>query len=242
MSKYTKEFIIPYYDTNKNGFVRPESLLSYMGETSSLHSDFLGVGIEALVKHNVVWMLNRWRVRFYKYPKALDKVTIGTWSSGINRFYATREFVIYDEDNEKVVEATTQWVFLDTLKKRPIRVPQELSQIYGTVVEKNLHDFYDFKDEFSTTSGIDFHVRKSDIDYNHHVNNVKYLNWMLEAIPSDIDDKYKLYELDIQYKKEIKLGSTINSSLTENREENFTYLHKITDGEELNAYGRTVWK
>ncbi len=241
MSRYTKEFIIPYYDTNKNGIVRPESLLSYMGETSSLHSDFLGIGIKELVKHNFIWMLNRWKVIFYKYPMALDKIIIETWSSGIDRFYASREFKILDENSEVLVKATTQWIFLDTVRKRPIRVPYELIEIYGTEEEKNFHEYFDFRNSFETVYGMDFHVRRSDIDYNNHVNNVKYLNWMLEVVPDTVYDHYSLYELDIQYKKEIKLGSMVNSSYIKVQDDKPTLLHRISDGAEINAVGRTIW-
>lgn len=45
MQTYINQITIPYYDTDKNGYVRPETLLTYMGEASSLHSDSLGVGV-----------------------------------------------------------------------------------------------------------------------------------------------------------------------------------------------------
>lgn len=243
MTRYRKEFIIPYYDSDKNGFVQAASLLTYMGETSSFHSDSLGVGIENLRKNNYGWMLNRWRVKFFKYPRVRDKIIIETWNSGFNKFYATREFIIYDENLNEIVRATTQWIFLDITTKRPKRVPQEFSEVYGLETEKMLHDFYDFNPEFITETNLDFNVRKSDIDYNNHVNNVKYLNWMDEVIPVSVDNNYRLDELDIQYKKEVKLGGLISSSIVEKKdEEKLTYLHKIIEEDEVHAYGRTKWK
>lgn len=243
MSKYTKEFIIPYYDSDKYGFVRPESLLTYMGETSSFHSDSLGVGLDELRKNNYGWMLNRWKVRFSKYPRVRDKIIIDTWTSGFDKFYATREFMIFDENRTEIGRATTLWVFLDIIKKRPIRIPKDLYETYKIVDDKLLHNFFDFNIDFKTNKGIDFYVRKSDIDYNNHVNNVKYLNWMLEVVPDEIDEKYKLYEFDIQYKRETKLGSTVISTLfEEENKESMNYLHKIIEDDEINTYGRTVWK
>ena len=243
MEKYTKEFIVPYYDCDKNCLLKTEALLAYMEDTSSFHSDALGVGLNELRKNNYGWMLNRWRARFFKYPRVKDKIIIKTWTSGFDKFYAYREFEVYDGNNDIICQATTLWIFLDMERKKPKRVPKEFDGIYKLVDEKLMHDFVDFRNDFNTNEGIDFYVRKSDIDYNHHVNNVRYLNWMIEAIPNEVYDNYKLYELDIQYKKEIKLGTTINSSTAETLDkENPTYLHKITDGEEVNSYGRTAWK
>lgn len=246
MQKYIKEFFIPYYDTDKNGVVYPASLLTYMGETSSFHSDTLGVGIDELRKNNYGWMLNRWRVKFYKYPKVKDTITVETWTSGFDKFYATREFVIYNEGKDIIGEATTLWIFLDIAKKRPKRIPKEFDGIYNIIDEKLLHDFYDFNFEVGKDTEICFNVRKTDIDYNNHVNNVKYLNWMLEVIPEEVDNKYYLSEFDIQYKREIKLGNLIKSSIDEGIEKDnkLIFVHKINEStsSDINTFGRTVWE
>lgn len=245
MSKYKKEFIIYYCDSDKNGIVKPESLLIYMGETSSLHSDSLGVGINELRKHNYGWILNRWKVKFNKYPKVKDKIIIETWTSGFDKFYATREFVIFDENREELVRATTLWVFLNIEKKRPIRIPKEFNSKYNILDEKLFNDYYDFGDNILIDRYSDFNVRKSDIDYNDHVNNVNYLNWMLEVIPEEIDEKYNLVELDIHYKKEIKLGQSILTSINKGNlnGSKMEFIHNtIEKGQhEVNAFGRTLW-
>lgn len=247
LNKYTKEFIIPYYDSDKSGFVRPESLITYMGETSSFHSSSLGVGIEELSKYDYAWILNRWKVKIIRYPKVRDKITIETWTSTFDKFYATREFMVYDNDKNEICRATTLWIFLDMNKKMPRRIPKELYGRYNIVDEKLLHDFYSFNLDIKSNNGIDFYVRKSDIDYNNHVNNVKYLNWMLEVIPERIDMEYKLCEFDIQYKRETKFGSTVISEFIEEEceeedKQNIGFLHRITENHEINTFGRTIWK
>ncbi len=242
MPKFTKKFIIPYYDGDKNGYLRPENLLAYLGETSSLHSDSIGAGIDALRKYNYCWMLNRWRARFFKHPRVMDEIIVETWSSGIDKFFATREFVVYDNQGEIIFNGSTQWVFLDLNKGKPVRVPEEVGKIYGECKDKLLVDFYDFRKGFDTEDGLEFNVRRSDIDVNNHVNNVKYLNWIIEAVPDSVAENYKLYDLDIMYKKEVKQGSLIYSSILKKDEEENTFLHKITNGEEIHAFGRTVWR
>ena len=247
MRKYIKEFTVPYYDSDKNGTAYPASLLAYMEETSSFHSDDLGVGVDELRKKNYGWMLNRWNVSLHRYPKVREKIFVETLATGFDKFYATREFVIYDTDKSIIGQATTLWIFLDIVRKRPIRIPKEFYEAYNIVNENQPpYDFYNFNFEFATETSIDFHVRKTDIDYNNHVNNVKYLNWMLEVIPDEVDNDYYLTEFDIQYKKEIKLGDLIESSISEGmtRDDKRIYLHKINtiDSNDVNTYGRTVWK
>lgn len=246
MKKYIKEFQIPYYDSDKNGVAYPASLLTYMEETSSFHSDDSGVGIDELRKNNYGWVLNRWSVRLHRYPKVREKIFVETFATGFDKFYATREFIIYDVEKNIIGQATTLWSFLDIVRKRPIRIPKKFYEAYNVVNEKQPYDFFNFNFELVTNTGIDFHVRKTDIDYNNHVNNVKYLNWMLEAIPVEVDNGYYLSEFDIQYKKEIKLGDLIESSINEGmfEDDKIVYLHKINkiNSDDVNTYGRTVWK
>ena len=46
---------------------------------------------------------------------------------------------------EKIIKASTQWVLLDTIKKRPKRVPQTMVDIYGAISENILQTFMTLK-------------------------------------------------------------------------------------------------
>ena len=241
--KFTEEFKVPYYDTNIDGFATAQSLLAYMGEVATLHSDDVGLNIENLRKNNYGWMLNRWKVRINDYPAARDSVYVKTWASNFRKFYANREFSILDKHENELVSASSVWIFLDMIKKRPLRVTEDIINLYGVKGNMLFEEFYDFNIPFKTERGLDFRVRKSDIDYNNHVNNVKYFQWMLESIPNCIDDEYLLKEFEIYYKKEVGLGSLINSSYSEiNNKDRVILHHKIEEDSQIRAFGRTIWE
>lgn len=246
MSKYRKTFYIPNYDTDKHRRATPMAILTYLGETSGAHTDHIGFSVDSLKDINYGWMLNRWKVKINRYPSVKEKITIETWSSGIDRFYATREFVIYDEENLVIGKASTVWIFLNMEKKKPIRIPAEFNELINPIEEKTFDDFFDFKKDMKVEEYIDFHVRRSDIDYNNHVNNAKYLSWMLETIPEHVYENYMLNEFEILYKKETTYGNTILSGSNElDKSENiYKYFHKILDinNEESHSLGITIWK
>lgn len=246
MAKYIKTFQIPYYDSDKYGNATTSSILAYLGETSGEHTDSIGFGFNKLKELNYAWMLNKWKVRIDRYPKAKEKITIETWASGMDRFYATREFVIYDEENKELCRASTLWIFIDMNKKRPIRIPLEIVQSLDISEERVFNEFYDFKKEINIDKYIDFHVRRSDIDYNNHVNNTKYLSWMLETVPEYIHENYILNEFEILYKKETTYGNTILSGTKEINEiqTNKEFIHNILDKDnnEIHAFAITRWK
>ncbi|MBC8589601.1 acyl-[acyl-carrier-protein] thioesterase [Wansuia hejianensis] len=246
MEKYTKEFIIPYYQCNKHGRVTATSILEYLGETSSEHSDYLGFGLKELRNESYGWMLNRWKVKFESYPLVKDKVIVETWTSRFYKFYANREFVVYNSNKEPIIKASTIWIFLDINKKRPIRIPIEMGKKYNIIEERLFEDFYDFNQDIMDDKSLEFRVRKTDIDYNNHVNNVRYLDWILERIPDGIEEDYVLNELEILYKKEVKYGDIIQSQINSinKSEDNMEFIHYICDdtSKDSRAFGRTLWK
>lgn len=240
---YTEGFKIPYYETNIKGLATPESLLAYMGEVATLHSDNVGLNIENLRKNNYGWMLHRWKVKINDFPLARDFIYVKTWPSNFRKFYANREFKILDKNEKELVNASSIWIFLDMKKKRPIRVTEEITNLYDVKNDMLFDDFYDFNMDFDTEGALEFRVRKADIDYNNHVNNVKYFQWMLETLPEYIDYGYILKEFEILYKKEVGLGSLVKSSYCVNFDEGqVTILHKVEEKSEIMAYGRTTWK
>ena len=84
-----------------------------------------------------------------------------------------------------------------------------------------------------------FKVRYSDIDFNKHVNNVKYVQWFMDSVPQEIREEYELKEIDIlfehecYYNDEIKCVCEIHKN-----EDNLLVLSNIQDkdGKELTVF------
>ena len=66
---------------------------------------------------------------------------------------------------------------------------------------------------------MNYKVQRRDIDTNKHVNNLIYLDYAYEALPSEIYENYNFSNIEIMYKHEAKLGDTLSLFYT-NTEEN----------------------
>lgn len=238
-------FHVPYYDTDKDGKVTPYNILRYFEETSSSHTDAFSTREEKGNNLNYGWMLYRWKVKINKYPKAKDKIYIETWISKLDRFYIYREFKMLNEENEILGLGSTVWIMVDMKMKRPVRISKTFIEKSKIIDERNFTEFENFREKLDIEDYIEFKVRRSDIDYNNHVNNTKYLLWIVEVVPRDIYENYILSEFEIVYKKEIKYGHTILSKYTENdtKGEGVSYTHKISGKPNKidHAYGKTKW-
>jgi len=90
---------------------------------------------------------------------------------------------------------------------------------------------------------LEFKVNRYDTDMNKHVNNIKYLQWVLESVPEDIINNYYLHSIDGRFIAEANYGQTI-LSLTKNDIENESFIHTIkTKGDDkVCARAKTIWR
>jgi len=245
MKNYYKNFIIPYYDTGMDNYLKPEMILSYMAETSTWHIDALGLGNDTMSDQNYAWLLNRWEVDISDYPRAKEEVIVYTWTTGFNKFYAYREFMMKSSDNRELARASTIWILVDSITKKPRRIPANMIHAFSTENEKMVEreiNFKHFKDYlYSKWKAI--YIRKSDIDNNNHVNNVKYLEWMIDATEDKILNDYYVKNISIEYKKEVlyeddpivySFFTVVNSEII--------YNYKITSENIDHAFGQITWR
>jgi medium-chain acyl-[acyl-carrier-protein] hydrolase len=241
---FTKEYEIHYYEVDIKKRLLMTSLIDFLGDIATDHSEKLGVGMDYLRENNMAWVLHNWDIDMYKYPVYGDKITIRTTPYAFKKFYGYRRFEIFNENGEVIGKAESLWILINTERKRPIRVPEYIGNIYG--VEGEGEETFEFPG-LQNPSRIDcekeFKVRYTDIDTNMHVNNAKYPGWAIESVPMEVVLNKTLKNIKVIYGKETKYGDTIKV-LSEIKEENnkTICLHKIEDkeGKELTQL-ETIW-
>ncbi|XWS37093.1 hypothetical protein CRYUN_Cryun19dG0013200 [Craigia yunnanensis] len=99
--------------------------------------------------------------------------------------------------------------------------------------------------------------RWSDIDANQHVNNVKYIGWILESVLMDVLEDYNLTSMTLEYRRECLQFNLLESltSSTENVTEDsnnnsnnrkadleYTHLLRMQDDKAEIVRARTEWQ
>ncbi len=238
---------VHYYEINNHREATPVAVLNYLEEAAIRHSESVGCGMDDILAKGWIWMLTRWTLQMKRYPKWNERISIETWPYKFERFYATREFRITGETGDLIGQATSLWVFFDTNRKRPSRIPAEICDSYGTSTQRMIEDSFDqLPDIDAGPEGLDFRVRLRDIDIYNHVNNTKYVEWLLETIPLDVHEQYCLEKIEVAYKREIYYGGVVTcyiDKLPEGTNGLKVFCHSICDkttGEEL-VKARSYW-
>ena len=242
---HKQDYTIRSYEIDAAGHLSVPSIFNLLQDAASSHALELGVSVPQLLADNYTWVLSRMVLKMSHYSGWRDAIQIRTWPSGIQGAFAFRDFDIQDINGKSMGCSTSAWIVIDTRKRRPIRPtvfadrlkPAENEPIMDYVLKKLPEQNGEYVEK-------GFTVRYSDLDINQHVNNVSYIEWLLESIPSFGDNSRHLSELEINFLGEAFQGDQILARCTSFLPERKFFTHSIireSDQHEL-IRARTLWE
>ncbi len=242
---YEKRFELRYFEMNKFGEALSTTVLTLLEETAADHCYSIDHSLYDLEKQNIGWVLLSGVMKMERYPKYKEKITIRTWLSSYSLVKGFRENIIYDEQGKIIGVAKGQWVFFDILRRRPIRIFDDIKEKWSFYPEECIQ--YDIKKKLEVIDTgqyiKEFKINRFDVDTNQHVNNIRYLQWMMESIPNEVNDNYYLHAIDGRFIAEAQYGDTIKSFTERDISNNsFTHSIKTQDNDTFCAAARTIWK
>lgn len=210
---YEMKIQVRYSETDQNGKVKLHQILEYFQDCVTFHSMAVGLGIRGDEQENRAWYLIAWDIQIYRYPKMAEHLTIVTEPYKMRGFYGYRRFKIVDENNNVLVEADSNWIFMDIEKMIPVKIPKTLAVRYisspvedQTVrVKRKLSTEGDWKERETLT------VTKIFLDSNGHVNNTYYVLWAEDVLP----ENYQIKEVKVDYRQSAFLKDIIQISSIE---------------------------
>ena len=204
-----QEYYVGYRDTNLLEELTNTSLLSFLENNAGKHSSKIG---KNLMSDSHTWMLLSWKVNVLKRPKFNDIIRVKTWSRKIEKFYAYRDFEIYNDKDELIAIASSKWIYLDIEKGKIVKVPQEVADSYESeevyAFDEKDSEFSKLKEPEYHENVIEFHIMRNMIDTNRHLHNIYYLDIAKEVLPEKVYLEKEFSNFEIMYKKEIKYGET----------------------------------
>jgi len=232
------------YELDAGGRLSVPSIFNFLQDAASNHALKLGVAVSQLQANNYTWVLSRIILKMVAYPQWGDTIQIHTWPSGIEGAFALRDFDIRCND-QTMGACISAWIIIDTNKRRPVRPKAFVQQLKpvdkGHVLNQPLTKLPALT-EFQFEKR--FQVRYHDLDINQHVNNVNYIEWLLECCDDDHLNNTVLSNLSVNF-----LGEALQHDLVKARSQpldgdGLRFGHDIlreTDGREM-IRARTTWR
>ena len=202
-------------DFDQYGHFRDEALLQMLESAGSHHSDYANDSVIAGSQTGIVWILSEWRVRITRRPRSNETLHINTWARGkAPAAMIYRDFIVNDDAGQELLRAEATFVLLDTAKGRLTRITAELFQAYQPREQAGLHEKPGrlLAPEVPQSTCALF-LRRSDIDYNGHVHNTRYLDLAREALPEELLQK-QFDGIRIVYSKAVTLKDEVTAQYT----------------------------
>lgn len=233
---WSKKYQLKYYEMDYNRSLKPSALMNFLQDMATVNAEMLGFGYSFTSAKNYGWFLIKYHMEFDDYPHELDEILIQTEARGYSKILAYRDFEIRTTTNEKRLgRITSNWMMIDFNNNKILPLSKVVDFMPEFEKRENDLDFNKILPPKKMNFEKTFEIRFDDIDVNKHVNNANYIVWAFETLPYEFRSEHRLKTLDIVYKKEIKYGHTVISSLELNQQEK-TSTHVVknsTTGEEL---------
>ncbi|MBW6411799.1 acyl-[acyl-carrier-protein] thioesterase [Clostridium weizhouense] len=231
---FSKDYEIHYYEVDYKLRCKLSSIIDFICDVGTHQSESVGGGMEYCLNNNCAWVFYKYDIKMYRYPKYAETINLTTQAVGFKRFYGLRKYFIRDSEGILIGEALALFFLINIEKRRPMRIQKEQYDFYGVDrdMEHNVKmDGIEKVDEEQFHR--EFQTRYSDIDSNKHVNNVKYIEWAMEAVPLEVVKDYELSRIKVIFEKETTYGDKISATATVEQvdENSLKSYHKIRNNE-----------
>ncbi|KAE8735361.1 Palmitoyl-acyl carrier protein thioesterase [Hibiscus syriacus] len=172
-----------------------------------------------MCKKNLIWVVTRMQVVVDRYPTWGDVVQVDTWVSASGKNGMRRDWLVSNsKTGEILTRATSVWVMMNKLTRRLSKIPEEVrGEIEPHFMNRDPIVAEDSRKLVKLDDSTAEYVRKgltprwSDLDVNQHVNNVKYVGWILESTPLPIVENHELCSMTLAYRRECGRDSVLQS-------------------------------
>lgn len=199
---YENKRIIQAHEVDFKNRLRIDSLFMLLQDTAASHADKNNLGYNALIEHNLAWVLSWAKVETDEYPGFGDEIKIMTWPKRKYKLYSLRDF--YVRKNEQIISrATSAWLPINLKSKRIIDTSGLPAPIYYQEQESAINEIpqkvIDLdKKEFILTKK----MRYTDIDLNQHVNNIRYIELIMDSFTRDKYENSLLKSIEVNFVSE----------------------------------------
>lgn len=262
---FRQNFSIRSYEIGADKTASIETMMNHLQETALNHvksAGLLGNGFGStpeMCKKNLIWVVSRMQVLVDRYPTWGDVVQVDTWVAASGKNGMRRDWLIRDSSTGDILmRASSLWVMMNKETRRLAKMPDEVRAEIGShfvdtppIIDEDNRKLPKLNDETADYIRSGLTPRWNDLDVNQHVNNVKYIGWILESAPLPILESHELAAMTLEYRRECRRDSVVQSltsvvgnnvgDLTHSGAVECQHLLRLEGGAEI-VKGRTEWR
>lgn len=212
---YSDTYQIHTHDTDPFQVSRFPFYCRLVQESAASHAHYTGCANSDLEKLGKSWVLSRFHIDVERYLPWPGRLSVETWIQSPFRFFAPREARGLDSEGSILFRSIAYWVVIDLKRRRPekpdivegaIGLSEDRCRWQDTKIEK-----LSGESELQGDSVINYvpKIMYRDIDSVRHINNISYIEWIMESIPYEFSQEWQIASFDINFLVESFLDQTL---------------------------------
>ncbi|OFY54613.1 MAG: hypothetical protein A2X22_03280 [Bacteroidetes bacterium GWF2_49_14] len=208
------------------------SLFGLMVEIAHHDAERRGWGYSGMIAQNQAWVFLRSLIRVGRMPEWGETIRIRTWPKTMEGITAYRDIQFRDAGGEVIISATTLWSIIDLEKRKPVRLtPGE----YTAGKHANMHAVEEKPVKIHGGEALhavnSFRAAYNHTDMNLHVNNARYIDWVLNEMPVKLLKERDIREIQVNFNAELLVDDKVEILLDDRINENGAYVGVIRNGQ-----------
>lgn len=208
-SIFQQHINIAWHDVDAKGRLKLSALAVFLQEASWMHAQQLGFGYDFMDSQNALWVLRSIHAKIHRYPKWNQTIKLETWHKSYQGLRALRDFLLTDENGNKLIAVASDWMVIHKKTRRPLRL-EMLDQFRDSAKMIDvLHEFKCAQSAYSERFETLRTVRFSETDLYGHLNNTYYFEWLADELEDRFPDHPLIESFEIQFKHECRQSDHI---------------------------------
>lgn len=209
-NQYTHHYCLTAGEAGAEGTMPLTLVLHRAIEVATEHANILKIGYAELSEHHIAWVLSKISIEMYRYPAINESYSFTTWIEGYNRRFSVRCFAVYGADG-LIGYIRSIWAAIDidkrTIADLSLFEPASFPVVTRECPIAQVPRLPQLAPE--CTAGT-YTFRYCDVDFNRHVNSVRYLTVILNQWNLEHYDHNSISRIDIAYHRECYYGDTVD--------------------------------
>lgn len=209
---YTKEYLVSNNDVDSKFQLKVSAIFRYFQDVALLATEKAKVDSMSLSEKSIDWVITRMAVEIKRLPKCNEVIYVHTYPGKDMAMLYPRYFFITDKDNNVIVRSSSIWALIDN-NTRKVIVDRE---VISKLPEEKHDDQLPLPEKIANPEETIFietrKIHYSDLDFNSHMNNVRYVELLMDTKDSEFYKNYRPSFIVLNYMKEIKEKESVSVS------------------------------
>ena len=198
---FTQPHKITAMDVDCFGRCKSAVLLYLAQEAATGHCDVLRLDWDTMAQKGLFWAVIRTHVQVERLPMLDEEIQIRTWPMPTTRTAFPRAVEILDKNSAPLVRVVSLWVLMDRESRAMVLPGKSGVDVPGLLTGNEIAG----PGSIAPTGQGQHSSRQvvfSELDRNGHMNNTRYMDWVMDLLPAPFHKDHPIKEFTLCYLSE----------------------------------------